>query len=147
MSDSFRIAILWGIVFILALTVFIIRKKIRILPSFIMTVTIVVFALLVPNGKILFRIRNFPVTQGALFSGLYKSAVLLITVFTSRIFISSKLNFPGKAGRLISKIFIYYGRFTSEKINLDRKNITVSNLISSIDKKLMEIWSTESDAE
>lgn len=147
MSDSLRIAILWGIVLILALTVFIIRKKIRILPSFIMTITIVVFALSVPNGKILFRIRNFPVTQGALFSGLYKSAVLLITVFASRIFISSKLRFPGKTGRVISKIFTYYGRFTSEKISLDKKKITGSNLLNSIDKKLMEIWSTESDAE
>ncbi len=147
MSELLRIAILWGIVFILALTVFIIRKKIRILPSVIMTVTIVVFALSVPSGKILFRIRSFPVTQGALFSGLYKSAVLLITVFASRIFISSKLTFPGKTGSLISQIFTYYGRFTSEKITFGKKNINGSNLIDSIDKKLMEIWSTESDAE
>ena len=117
------------------------RKKIKVIPVVVVTLSITLITLLIPNGKVLFRINflnSFPITQGAFLKGLQKSAVLSGTVFLSRIFISKKILLPGTIGALISKTFFYFEKLTEKKIDLKSKNI-----LKNIDARLCEIWNEE----
>ena len=110
------------------------KGKVKLLPSFFIVIFITIFALLSPNGKVLFCIGKFRVTQGALFSGLARSGKLVGMVFISQFAIDRRLSFKGKGGKLIEKIFMYFDRLTSRKISFKKGQI-----VSSIDKHLMEI--------
>ena len=49
------------------------------------------FSLLTPNGKVLISLGSFNITEGALNSGLFKSGILLILQYFSKIVVSSKI--------------------------------------------------------
>lgn len=51
-------------------------RKIKILPHISVWFFVIVFSLFIPNGKVLFKIGNFSVTQGSLFTGILKAAKL-----------------------------------------------------------------------
>lgn len=108
--------------------------KVRILPSVFLTIFITLFALLTPNGKILYAIGNFRITEEALLTGLQKSARLVGMVFLSQFAISPRLNLPGKLGKFLHEVFEIFDSFTAEKIQFKRGKI-----ISSLDSRLCEL--------
>lgn len=108
--------------------------KVRILPSVFLTIFITLFALLTPNGKILYSIGNFRITEEALLTGLQKSARLVGMVFLSQFAISPRLNLPGKLGKFLHEVFAIFDSFTAEKIQFKRGKI-----ISSLDSRLCEL--------
>ena len=130
-----KLCITWTIVFLLMLASFVRRKKIRILPSVLLTACVTFFALLSPLGKTLTIIRSFRITQDALFIGLQKSAVLVGMVFFSQTIVSYNIMLPGKAGRLIADVLFWFNQLTSQRISFKKGHI-----IAQIDETLCALW-------
>jgi heptaprenyl diphosphate synthase len=118
------------------------KGKVRILPSFFVTLGITFFALLSPYGKILFRIGSFRITQGALESGLHRSGILTGMVFLSQFAVSPKLNFPGTAGMFLATMFSFFEELTAKPLSF-----TKNNVITAIDNRLNEIWTRTDTAD
>lgn len=118
----------------LAMTLIKKHGKVKILPSVFLTIFITIFALLTPNGKILYTIGKFRVTEEALLTGLQKSARLVGMVFLSQFAISPRLNLPGKIGKFLHEVFAIFDMFTAERIQFKRGKI-----ISSLDSRLCEL--------
>jgi hypothetical protein len=115
------------------------RGKMKLLPSVIITAGIVFFALLSPYGKVLLQIGSFRITDGALTAGLHKSGILVGMVFLSQFAVSSQLHFPGRPGRFLSCMFGVFDQLTAKRISFKPGTV-----ISSIDDRLVEIWSSRS---
>jgi len=54
--------------FLVFVLTFIRKKRVKLLPSFFITLSLVFFSLLSPFGKVWFSIGKFPITEGAFFS-------------------------------------------------------------------------------
>lgn len=81
-------------------------KKIKILPYVCVWLFAIVFSLFIPNGKTLFKIGNFSVTQGALFTGILKSAKLSAAASFSQTIVI--LNFLPKKSTFLKNVKIYF---------------------------------------
>ena len=125
------------IAFTIAFAILVYRKdgKIRLLTPLIITACIVLFNLLNPVGKVLFRIGNFPVTATSLGIGLRKGLILWEMVLISKLIISRNLPIPGKAGELIRTMFAYFDSITSKRISFKP-----SKIIETIDNRLLECY-------
>lgn len=101
------------------------RKKFRFnpVPSIITTITITIFALLTPQGKVLFTIGAWKITEGALFTGLKRSLTLVAMVFLSKLFVWWGFKFPGRVGQFVNQVIEGFGQLTSEKFELKGKGI------------------------
>ena len=130
-----KLCISWAIVFLLMLASFVRRKKIRIVPSLLLTACVTFFALLSPLGKTLTIIRSFRITQDALFICLHKSAVLVGMVFFSQTIVSYNITLPGKAGRLIADVLFWLNQLTTQRISFKKGHI-----IAQIDEILCNLW-------
>lgn len=129
-----RLAAEWIIVAVLAIFAAIRRKRIRFLTSILVTAGVTFFSLLTPAGKILLYVYSFPVTDGALFEGLHKSAILIGMVFLSQIFVSRRIKLPGKAGAFLKQMFSDFDELTSRHLSFKKGHI-----IASLDERLTEV--------
>lgn len=128
--------------FFLLIFVFILSgRKFRIIPNLILLTGIVTAYLLNPVGKVIFMAGNFPVTQGALVSGLVRALMLIGLIYISRLSISSKLNFNGKTGNLIGRVFYYFEAITEGQGNFSFRNFykpgVIDRFIKYIDNLLL----------
>lgn len=103
------------------------RRHIRILPSLIILVTVTIVALLSPAGRVLVRLGNFPLTLGALETGLSRSLTLVGMVFLSQYATSSNVKLPGKAGILLESVFCWFSELSAKKLSF-RKGAVISTL-------------------
>jgi len=87
-------------------------KRVRIMQSVFIFCSVLLFALLVPGGKVLFTIGKWRITQGALFSGIRRASILLGSVFLSQLAFSREIRFSGTLGEAVSQIFSYFGQIT-----------------------------------
>ncbi len=102
--------------FIVLITVYILQGgRFRIAPNLILFSGIVLAYIIRPAGKVLFLFLEFPVTEGALISGLTRSFMLIGLIYISRLSVSSKLTFKGTAGNLIGRVFYYFEAITEGK--------------------------------
>lgn len=99
--------------------------------------SIIAFNLLVPYGKVLFKIGTFKITQGALLAGLEKAVTLEGLIMLSKATIRSDLHLPGTFGSLISESFQIFEELLAMKKNFDWKRP-----IESIDSMLLELSDT-----
>ena len=88
-------------------------RRIRILPPVLITLSVVVAHLLVPNGRLLFEAGPVRITRGALLLGVDKAALLVGLVYLSRISIRPGLSLPGRAGRILGRVFFYFEELSS----------------------------------
>ncbi|MCR5605861.1 MAG: hypothetical protein K6F69_03475 [Treponema sp.] len=124
------------------------RGKVRILPSIIMILGISFFAVFSPNGKIvtsingnpIYLFNRFPLTYGAIDSGLRKGFILAGMVFLSQFAISTKMKLPGKIGLFMNSMFYTFGTLTEKKISFK-----LGHVIESIDTRLIEIWENQNN--
>ena len=123
--------------FTLAFAILVWRKdgKIRLLSPFIITVCIIIFNLLNPVGKVLFKIGSFPITATAFGIGLRKGLILWDMVLISKLIISRNLPIPGKAGELVKSMFYYFDSITSVRLKFKPGKI-----IETIDNRLLECY-------
>lgn len=131
-------AILWSFVILLFILAAIKRKKIKIIPSLVITVTITFFALISPYGKVILTIGSFRITLESLLLGLHRSGILVGMIFLSQIIISPRLSLPGKAGKFLKQVFYWLEKLTEVRINFKPKQI-----IENLDARLCEIWEEE----
>lgn len=127
--------IIWICTFCFFILTLLKRGKVLILPSILITIGIVFFALLSPAGKVILTIKSFNITQEALYGGLHRAGILVGMVFLSQFSVSPKLHFPGKIGFFLSQMFTYFDALTAQRISLKPGTI-----IDSIDEKLLKIW-------
>lgn len=111
------------------------RCRFRIIPSLVIIISITVFNLINPVGKVLFKIGSFPVTQTALLIGLRKGLILTAMVFISKFLVSRRIRFPGTTGRLINETFHYFDRITSVRLSFKPGRI-----IETLDNRLLECY-------
>ena len=130
-----KLCLSWAIVLLLMLVSFVRRKKIRIMPSVLLTASVTFFALLSPVGKTLLTIRSFRITQDALFIGLQKSAVLVGMVFLSQTIVRYTITLPGAAGRFVSDVLFWFNQLTAQRISFKK-----GHFIAQIDEALCAVW-------
>lgn len=113
------------------------RRKVRILPSLIIIVTVTAAALLSPAGRVLVRLGSFPVTLGALETGLSRALTLVGMVFLSQYGTSGKVKLPGKAGVLLESVFNWFGVLTAKRLSFKKGKV-----ISTLDEHLMKTYNS-----
>lgn len=119
------------------------RKKVRILPSVIILVTVTFASLLSPAGRVLIRLGNFPITLGALETGLSRALTLTGMVFLSQYATSLPIKLPGKAGVLLGKVFFWFSLLSARKLTFKKGSV-----IKTLDAHLCEIYlSQNADSE
>lgn len=136
-----KVIILWGLIFVLAVTCIALKRHIRWLPLLLVIVMVTFFSLLSPEGKLLGEFLGLHITLGALEAGLFRSGILVFLQLFSKISISSKIPLPGKAGKFIKAVFADYEKLTSEKFLLKDKKL--KGIMEAIDERLLTVWNEE----
>ena len=145
-----NLVILYNQFFLMIIFAFIRKKRVKILPSFFITLSLVFFSLLSPFGKVWFSIGNFTITEGAFLLGLKKSFVLCGMVFISQIATSFEINIKGNFGKMISEVFYWFSIFSDfskkakseSKLQINEKKKSKLSL-KSIDEYLCELYFDE----
>ncbi|MDR2489967.1 MAG: Gx transporter family protein [Spirochaetaceae bacterium] len=128
-----------AIQFICILIIFIVlRNKNNYLLSCIFFLSIIIFNMIVPYGRVLAEIGRFRLTEGSLMDGLRKALTMQSLIFISRICIKKEITLPGKAGAVISGTFRCLAYLNKQSTKIDRKN-----LIKSIDAILINMSKAE----
>jgi hypothetical protein len=96
---------------------------------------ITVFHVLIPTGAVLFEIGGFPVTTGALRSGIYKSLTIVGMVFISLISVRADLKIPGRVGAVAGKLF-----WSFEQIMERRDELRLTSPLHSADELLLGVY-------
>lgn len=130
--------ILWLFVILFFILASIKRKKVKLLPSILVTLTVTFFALLSPYGKVLLTLGSFKITSDSLILGLRRSGILVGMVFLSQIIISPKIKLPGKLGKFLKQVFYWLEKLTEVRLKFKPKMI-----IETLDNRLCEIWDEE----
>ena len=105
--------------------------------------------------RVLFYILKFPVTSGALISGLEKSAMLIGMIYISKTALSGNISMNWKKRNVISDLFFYFEKIMEGQESLsgksnnssdnkkDKRRYTPSGLINDLihktDKKLLAL--------
>ena len=145
-----NLVILYNQFFLMIIFAFIRKKRVKLLPSFFITLSLVFFSLLSPFGKVWFSIGNFTITEGAFLLGLKKSFVLCGMVFISQIATSFEINIKGNFGKMISEVFYWFSIFSDfskkakseSKLQINEKKKSKLSL-KSIDEYLCELYFEE----
>ncbi|MCL2704695.1 MAG: hypothetical protein FWE72_00610 [Spirochaetaceae bacterium] len=120
-------------VFIVIILNILTERRFRILPNILLLLAIMIANIYPPDGKVYFEVGHFYITQGAIFSGLKKTLLLIGSVYISRFSVRKELVFPGKTGALFYRIFFYFEKLTELNLKFNK------NIIEQIDFKLIEI--------
>jgi hypothetical protein len=91
--------------------------------------------LLSPTGQVLLQLGPFPVTTGALTSGLRKGLTVVALAYLSRLCVRQDLSLPGAAGRYLRQTFVYLNALLAGKSRLRG-----GELIGRIDRTLEALW-------
>lgn len=99
--------------------------------------TVVLFNLLLPEGKVWFQAGPWAITEGSFFLGLGKGCTFAGLVFFSLASISRDLRLPGRFGALWGKTFSWY-----EQLMDQRRALKPRALLMSIDRLLERLYPT-----
>lgn len=102
-----------------------------------MLISIALFNLLVPTGKVFFFVAGFPITELALISGLHKGLGIVGLVMISLATVRPQLVLPGSIGGLLGYMFRYYEEILSQRSHFDSRHP-----IASIDRILFRLGTT-----
>ena len=133
-----NIIILFAQFLVMVLLAYIRKKRVKLLPSFFITISLVFFSLLSPFGKVWLSLGKFTITEGAFFLGLKKSFVLCGMVFISQLATSFDFNIKGAFGKMISEVFYWFNIFSSAKKKNKGEKVKLN--LKSIDEYLCEIY-------
>jgi hypothetical protein len=115
-------------------------KKISYLYLVSFTFSVTLFHLLTPSGLELFNLFGFPVTQGALRTGLQKGLAMNGFVYISLFSISTHLRLPGFLGSLLTEMFFYFDRIIEIKTK-----ITKGKIFQTLDDELRKIYEKDKE--
>ncbi|MCL2809209.1 MAG: Gx transporter family protein [Treponema sp.] len=109
-------------------------KKTNFLLTIFITLSIIMFNLIIPYGRILFSIGSFKITLGALEAGIHRAVTLQALVMLSKIIIRKDLFLPGAFGKLLGQSMFIFSEIMNRKYKITKKNI-----IMEIDNLLIEL--------
>lgn len=131
------LGVLWAMVAVLAVAVFVLRRKVSLGPAAVMVVSVTAVSLLVPHGKILFELGFLKVTEGALVQGLLRSGRLTACVFSSRLAFALLSFFHAESRGLVAQVLSLSAAFGSRKgVALEGK----TGFMDRMDSVLLEVW-------
>ena len=109
--------------------------------SFMLLLSIVFFSLLLPSGKLLFSIGSFKITQDALFLGLRRGLILILSVYFSKFIILFLPPLKGKFGSFVNLIFIYFNKLSSFSDKTEHSK--GEKLIKKLDNHFLKIYNSD----
>ena len=109
--------------------------------SFILLLSIVFFSLLLPSGKLLFSIGSFKITQDALFLGLRRGLILILSVYISKFVILFLPPIKGKFGSFINLIFVYFKELST--FNDKNENSRNENFLKKLDNHFLKVYNSD----
>ena len=139
-SEIILTATIWFFVLIFFILACVRCRRVRVVPSLVIIISVTFFALLSPSGEVLLTLGRLKVTLDSLLLGLRRSGILVGMVFLSRALISpqnndSFLKHFGKAGNKLTEVFFWLNLLTEKKFSFKK-----SLIIQQIDERLLEIW-------
>lgn len=109
--------------------------------SFILLLSIMFFSLLLPSGKLLFSIGSFKITQEALFLGLRRGLILILSVYISKFVILFLPPIKGKFGSFINLIFVYFKELST--FNDKNENSRNENFLKKLDNHFLKVYNSD----
>ena len=103
--------------------------------------SIMFFSLLLPSGKLLFSIGRFKITQDALFLGLRRGLILILSVYISKFIILFLPPLKGKFGSFVNLIFMYFKELSTFS---NKKEISKGEkLLKKLDNHFLKVYYVE----
>ena len=113
----------------------------NLISSFMLLLSIVFFSLLLPSGKLLFSIGSFKITQDALFLGLRRGLILILSVYISKFIILFLPPLKGKFGSFVNLIFIYFNKLSS--FSDKTENSKGEKLLKKLDNHFLKVYNSD----
>ena len=113
-------------------------KKGRLFVTIAVFLSIVIFNLLMPYGRVLFSFGIIKITEGALMTGIQRAATLEGLVMLSGLCIRVDLKLPGKFGKSLGESLKYYSMLLNNKTA-----ITLKNIFADIDQLMLNMENSE----
>jgi hypothetical protein len=110
-------------------------KKISIGATIFVSLGIIAANLVVPVGKVLYRLGPLVITEGALTDGIGKALVFEGLIYISKASVLPGLRLPGRFGGLVAASFVYYDRIVEYK-----GKVRPAKLIEDADALMLELW-------
>ena len=118
-----------GLIF--ALIAWLVQPRLRLRRTASFLAATVLFNLLTPAGRVLFRVAGGAVTEGALLVGAGKAVSLGGLLFLSRLMVDPRLRLPGTAGALLGATLTYLARLMD-----GRAGFRLRSPVQSLDRAL-----------
>ncbi|OQB96590.1 MAG: Heptaprenyl diphosphate synthase component I [Spirochaetes bacterium ADurb.Bin110] len=119
-------------------------KRFSLISTFAVIAGIILANLLIPSGRVLFKIGPFVITEFALIDGFSKALTFEGLMYLSKAAIMSGLRFPGRFGAIIAQAFRYYDHIIEYRGKIHPKTIVqdIDNLLQTmsidIDRKTQD---------
>ena len=117
----------------------------QLLRDLILLISIVFFSLMVPSGKVLFTLGQagkFKITQGALFVGLKRALILILSVQISKLIVPKKIVLKGNFGSFLNLILIYFRKLSEfqspRKSKKEKNKIQTQSFIQHLDEHFLK---------
>jgi hypothetical protein len=109
-------------------------KKVSLGATLFVSLGIVAANLLVPVGRVLWRIGPAVITESALLDGIAKAVTFEGLIYISKASIRPGLRIPGRFGGIVAAAFVYYDRIVEYK-----GRIRVQSLFEDVDALMLAI--------
>ena len=123
------------------------KRKIYILPHLSIWIFILFSALFTPNGKVLFKLWNFTLTEGALLMAVRKALTLSAVSALSQCAVSLKPSDKSLLGQSLNYYRIMNDRFRNSQGTILSRIINSLNIIQTINPTAQQIELSQTDEE
>ena len=103
---------------ILLTITFVLGRRINFIRLLVFGLTVIVFNLFSPLGRVLIEVKDMPITIGALSLGTKKAISLVALFVLSKVIVRKDLSLPGAIGRQVSLTLTYFNSFGESDIKL-----------------------------
>ena len=103
---------------ILLTITFVLGRRINFIRLLVFGLTVIVFNLFSPLGRVLIEVKDMPITIGALSLGTKKAISLVALFVLSKVIVRKDLSLPGVIGRQVSLTLTYFNSFSESDIKL-----------------------------
>lgn len=139
-SEIILTAAIWFFVLFFFILACVKCRRVRLVPSLVIVLSVTFFSLLSPSGEVLLSLGSFKITFDSLLLGLRRSGILVGMVFLSRLIISQEsgkalISHRGMISNKLTEVFFFLSLLTEKKISFKKGHI-----IEAIDQRLCEIW-------
>jgi len=112
-------------------------KRFSLLSTIMVSLGIVAANLLIPSGRVLFKIGPIAITQFALTEGISKALSFEGLMYLSKAAILPGLHVPGRFGTIIARAFQYYDRIIE-----DQGKVHAKTVMRDVDALMQRVWSS-----